>query len=462
MATVITNLISAIPFIGKDIVEWVWGGFSVNNATLNRFFSFHYLFPFVLAALAVVHIIALHEHGSNNPLGVDSNIDKVPFHPYYTVKDLFGYAIFTIFFAFFVFFAPNVLGHGWPFNQIFFNDLKYLINAMCYMLETYENHNNTYIISDSFFFYANPDIVKIYYDICNQQITNINCLWLVGISETIRTQKILFNSYSFLHINSIRIYIHLYKRYFTTNFLKIKKDQKFNEWLAGLIDGDGYFGLVDNKYPVCEITVGIEDEKMLYQIQNKFGGSIKKRSGVNAVRYRLSKREDMINLVNSVNGNIRNSKRIVQFYRICDIFNIEVLPAKKLTINNAWISGFFDADGTINYYHYANNRPQLFISITNKFRHDIEDILDIFGGNIYFDKKGYGCFKWVITNEETHMKYYEYNKLCPSRSFKGQRLFLLKNFYKLYNLKAYLKNENNKLLYKAWVEFDIKWQKRIK
>lgn len=120
-ATVITNLISAIPFIGKDIVEWVWGGFSVNNATLNRFFSFHYLFPFILAALAVVHLIALHEHGSNNPLGVDGNIDKVPFHPYYSIKDLFGYAIFTIFFAFFVFFAPNVLGH--PDNYIPANPL---------------------------------------------------------------------------------------------------------------------------------------------------------------------------------------------------------------------------------------------------------------------------------------------------------------------------------------------------
>lgn len=111
-ATVITNLISAIPFIGKDIVEWVWGGFSVSNATLNRFFSLHYLLPFALAGLAIVHLLALHEHGSNNPVGVDGNIDKVPFHPYYTVKDLFGYAVFAVFFAFFVFFAPNVLGHS--------------------------------------------------------------------------------------------------------------------------------------------------------------------------------------------------------------------------------------------------------------------------------------------------------------------------------------------------------------
>jgi ubiquinol-cytochrome c reductase cytochrome b subunit len=111
-ATVITNLISAIPYIGKDIVEWVWGGFSVDNATLNRFFSLHYLLPFVLSGLAVVHLIALHEHGSNNPVGIDSNIDKVPFHPYYTIKDLYGYSLFAIFFAFFIFFAPNLLGHS--------------------------------------------------------------------------------------------------------------------------------------------------------------------------------------------------------------------------------------------------------------------------------------------------------------------------------------------------------------
>lgn len=110
-ATVITNLISAIPYIGQDVVEWVWGGYSVSNATLNRFYSFHYLLPFILAALAVVHIIALHTDGSNNPLGVESDIDKVPFHPYYTIKDIFGYSIFGITFVYLIYFAPNMLGH---------------------------------------------------------------------------------------------------------------------------------------------------------------------------------------------------------------------------------------------------------------------------------------------------------------------------------------------------------------
>ena len=120
-ATVITNMLSAIPWIGVDFVQLVWGGFSVDNATLNRFFSLHYLLPFVLAALIVVHFIGLHEHASNNPLGVGSNIDKVPFHPYFTYKDLVAWIIFLMFFAYFVFFNPNVLGH--PDNYIPANPL---------------------------------------------------------------------------------------------------------------------------------------------------------------------------------------------------------------------------------------------------------------------------------------------------------------------------------------------------
>ena len=112
MATVITNLLSAIPYLGTDIVQWIWGGFSIGNATLNRFLSLHYLLPFVIAALVIVHIVALHEHGSNNPLGINSNIDKIPFHPYYSIKDLFGYAVFLIFFVLFICYAPNLLGHS--------------------------------------------------------------------------------------------------------------------------------------------------------------------------------------------------------------------------------------------------------------------------------------------------------------------------------------------------------------
>jgi ubiquinol-cytochrome c reductase cytochrome b subunit len=111
-ATVITNLCSAIPVVGYDIVLWLWGGFSVDNATLNRFFSLHYLMPFIVAALAAAHLIALHQHGSNNPVGIEALIDKIPFHPYYSIKDLYGAILFLIFFSFFIFFYPNMLGHS--------------------------------------------------------------------------------------------------------------------------------------------------------------------------------------------------------------------------------------------------------------------------------------------------------------------------------------------------------------
>ena len=110
-ATVITNLISAIPWIGQDIVEFIWGGFSVNNATLNRFFALHFVLPFVLAALVLMHMIALHETaGSGNPLGVSGTYDRIPFAPYYLFKDLITIFIFIFVLSGFVFFMPNVLG----------------------------------------------------------------------------------------------------------------------------------------------------------------------------------------------------------------------------------------------------------------------------------------------------------------------------------------------------------------
>ena len=110
-ATVITNLFSAFPIIGEPIVAWLWGGFSVDNATLNRFFSFHYLLPFLIVGAVLAHLAVLHQNGSNNPLGVHSGIDKIPFYPYFIIKDLFSWVIAFIFYFGFVFFAPNYLGH---------------------------------------------------------------------------------------------------------------------------------------------------------------------------------------------------------------------------------------------------------------------------------------------------------------------------------------------------------------
>jgi len=111
-ATVITNLFSAFPLVGSKIVTLLWGGFSVDNATLNRFFSLHYLLPFLIAGAVIIHIAAVHQDGSNNPLGISSITDKISFFPYFVLKDLLGFIPFLIFFSFFVFFYPNVLGHS--------------------------------------------------------------------------------------------------------------------------------------------------------------------------------------------------------------------------------------------------------------------------------------------------------------------------------------------------------------
>jgi len=120
-ATVITNLFSAIPYIGDSIVQLLWGGFSVDNPTLNRFFSLHYLVPFLIAGLALLHLVLLHQPGSNNPLGIDAIYDRIPFYPYFYTKDLFAFFLFVLLFSFFVIYAPNYLGH--PDNYIEANPL---------------------------------------------------------------------------------------------------------------------------------------------------------------------------------------------------------------------------------------------------------------------------------------------------------------------------------------------------
>ena len=121
-ATVITNLFSAIPIIGKDIVDWLWGGFAVDNPTLNRFFSLHFTFPFIIVGTVLIHLILLHEVGSNNPLGISLKTENISFYPYFYTKDLFGLMVLFLIFFLVIFFYPNSLGH--PDNYIVANPMK--------------------------------------------------------------------------------------------------------------------------------------------------------------------------------------------------------------------------------------------------------------------------------------------------------------------------------------------------
>jgi len=115
-ATVISSMITVVPYVGKSILEWIWGGYTVNNATLTRFYSLHYVLPFVIAAVSLIHLTLLHKNGSNNPVGSDANVDNISFYPYFFAKDLFAFFVFLFIFAIFVLTFPNTLNH--PDNYI--------------------------------------------------------------------------------------------------------------------------------------------------------------------------------------------------------------------------------------------------------------------------------------------------------------------------------------------------------
>lgn len=212
---------------------------------------------------------------------------------------------------------------------------------------------------------------------------------------------------------------------------------KFNEWLAGLIDGDGCFLLTKKGYASLEITMDIRDSVCLYKIKNIFGGSIKIRSGSNSIRYRLHDKKGLINLINNVNGHIHNSNRMLQLIKITKYYNIDFIYPQPLTTNNGWFSGFFDANGIIT---INKTNMQLNISVSQKTVQLLEPLVLLFNGHIYIDRSS-NNFKFYITKQEDILNLIEYFKLYPCYSEKKNRLFLIKKFYELKQL-SHLPNYN--------------------
>lgn len=235
-------------------------------------------------------------------------------------------------------------------------------------------------------------------------------------------------------------------------------EESWNEWLAGLIDGDGCLLISKAGYASCEITMSLQDEHALAIIKQKLGGSIKLRSGVKALRYRLHNRKGMIELINRINGKIRHTSRIKQLESICLSLNIKIIYPSTITIDNGWFSGFFDADGTIT-YSIKNNYPQLTISVTNKLLIDVIEYKNVFGGNVYFDKGQNGYYKWSIQSKEDIYFFKEYISRYPSLSNKKQRLFLINKYYDLKGIRAYSALPESPLA-KAWKIFQDKWNNR--
>ena len=235
----------------------------------------------------------------------------------------------------------------------------------------------------------------------------------------------------------------------------INYDNKWNQWLAGLIDGDGSFLLSKKGYASLEITMDIRDEHALQIVKNAYGGSIKLRSGANALRYRLHHKSGLLKLINDVNGHIRNSNRLLQLNKICHKYEISLIYPEKLTFDDGWLSGFFDADGTVT---INSTVPQLSIALSQKTSELFQPLLDIYGGDIYIDRGSSQSFKWYITKREDILNLIEYFKKYPSRSGKKNRLHLIPKYYELKDLKAH-KALPGTFLDKSWKYFYNKWLK---
>jgi LAGLIDADG endonuclease len=197
----------------------------------------------------------------------------------------------------------------------------------------------------------------------------------------------------------------------------------------------------------------IRDEHALQIVKNVYGGSIKLRSGAKALRYRLHHKSGLLKLIKDVNGHIRNSNRLVQLNKICHKYEIDVIFPEKLTFNNGWLSGFFDADGTVT---INKTNSQLSISVSQKTSELLQPLIELYGGNIYIDRGSSQSFKWYITKRDDILNLIEYFKNYPSRSAKKQRLFLIPRFYELKDLGAH-KASPDTLISRSWKYFYKKW-----
>ena len=209
---------------------------------------------------------------------------------------------------------------------------------------------------------------------------------------------------------------------------------KFNEWLAGLIDGDGYFLLTKKGYVSCEICMDARDKKALYLVLHKYGGSIKSVSGAKAYKYKLRNKKGLLHLINDINGLIRNPIRLLQMNKLCNKYEILIKYPKALTYSNGWLSGFIDSDGSV----YLNEKSgQIFISITQKNRFLLEPLVSLYGGRIDILSPKIEAFKYVIYRKnELYSLIDNYFSNYPLKTEKFKRVCHASQIKQFYDLLA--------------------------
>lgn len=231
------------------------------------------------------------------------------------------------------------------------------------------------------------------------------------------------------------------------------KNQIFFEWLAGVLDGDGYIHVSKKGKPTVQITMDIRDKQALFEIKHKLGGSIRTMGNANVLRYQLGHKKGLLTLIDGVNGLIRNPRRLVQMNQLCIKYDKNIEYPKPLTFNNAWLSGFIDADGSI----YMNEKSgQVFLSATQKNKYLLDPLIDLYGGRVDLLGKNVDAFKYIVyrKNELFYLIDNYFNKY-PLRTKKANRLQLVKQFY----LVRISKNNKDVFKLNEWVLFKDKWTK---
>lgn len=235
----------------------------------------------------------------------------------------------------------------------------------------------------------------------------------------------------------------------------IDNSKAFNQWLAGLIDGDGQFLSSKTGTVRLYIVMDKRDMKALYEILHVFGGSIRPVASANAVRYNLSNKKGLIKLINAVNGEIRNPTRLLQLHKLCNKYDIELIYPKPLTFNNGWLSGFIDSDGSI---YFNESLGQVFISCTQKNVYILEPLIHLYGGRIDPINSRREAFKYIIYRKNELFNMIDnYFTNHPLRTLKNNRLSLLKKFYDV----RVSKNNTDVVRLNKWVEFKNKWEKYL-
>ena len=459
LATVITNLLSAIPWLGKSLVEFVWGGFSVSSATINRFFSLHFTLPFILAALVVGHLLYLHVSGSSNPVGTTSNADRTAFHPYFSFKDLVTLYLFFIIFTTIVFYAPDKLGRRMAifprknFNTIRLNKMivfcTQVINVIYVKLLYLVKIINTLIC------YINILISQKLYNILNYKgSSETRCVnsckdlhvFLLFIFYLLKYEKKDMNETNLLILssnNKIDSFPGECHKVESNNFINNNNDINFIYWLAGLIDGDGSLLVNLNKALTCEVTVHERDVKALFKIKEKYHGSVLKRSSVKAYRWRVSKKWIITKLYSDLNGKLITDGKLKQMKNFSSVLNIEpiIVNNYNFDINTAWLSGFIDADGCFT----IRNKYTLTISISKKtsgILYSIKEKLNC--GNVYYDKHG-KTFNYAITDLKGIKRMLLYLEKYPLKTIKYSEFLIFRKLVQYIELKYHYQNNPNKL-----------------